>query len=263
MDVKGAIDDAYANEEKREKVRCYIGASAVGNTCDAYLAYNLRGYPNVDADPRLKRIFRDGHRIETDVVKDLKKAGLHVMEVDPLTGKQWEWFTCGEHAVGHADGMVEMDDENWLLEIKSMNDNKAKEFNKKGVQYSHRHYYGQVQFMMGMSGIHKCLFVVYNKNTSEYFVEIIDFDEFFYYSLVARVETVIAGKAKKQSDDETDWRCRGCFKRTACWDGEVPESKEIRTCGNAYPKLEGGWGCSNGCTTDCADWKPYVPLEKE
>ena len=72
------IDDGY-DADRKEKSRQYIGASIVGNPCDAVLAYNLRGFPNDEPNPRLKRIFALGHMLEEVVVEDLKKrAGVQV-----------------------------------------------------------------------------------------------------------------------------------------------------------------------------------------
>lgn len=262
LNVRFLVDDAYEREQRKEKLRTYIGASAIGGSCEAAIAYGFRGYPDTAPAPRLKRIFRDGHRIEETVIYDLKKAGLHVMEVDPMTGEQWTFTSYEGHAIGHADGLVEVDGDTVLLEIKSMNDSKFKEYESKGVKHSHRHYYGQVQFMLGMSKIQKCLFVAYNKNTSDYFSEVIEFDEFEYESLNAKVETILSGNAKKVSVDETDWRCRGCFKFDACWRGKEPEDKSKRTCANAKPDKHGEWVCEKGCQESCTDWKIFQPIPK-
>ena len=59
------------------------------------------------------------------------------MDVDPYTGKQWAFEGFGGHAVGHADGILETQTGKPLLEIKSMNANKFKEFSTKGVKFSH------------------------------------------------------------------------------------------------------------------------------
>jgi len=261
-DITQQINDAF-DAEDRQKPRAYIGASGVGNLCDAYLAFCHRGYPDVPTDAQLKRIFRDGHRIEDIVVKDLRKTGLHVMEVNPMTSKQWRWEAYGGHAMGNADGLVEIDGETLGLEIKSMNDSKHKECAKKGVKYSHPNYYDQMQFMMGLSGIKKFLFVSYNKNNSSYLHEYIDFDEFRFSYLKTRVETVLRQESRRCATDESDWRCKSCFKRDACWRGELPEQRIMRTCGNAKPNKEGEWSCDKCSDGVCHDWVPYEPLPRE
>lgn len=262
INVKEIVDEAYRQETRTEKTRAYIGASVIGGPCEAAIAFSLRGYPESEPDPRIKRIFRDGHRIEDTVVSDLKKAGLHIMEVDPMTKQQWTYTAYQGHVIGHADGLLESGGETMLVEIKSMNDSKFNDMTKKGLKFAHRMYYGQVQFMMGLSKIEKCLFVVYNKNNSDYYSEIVDFDEFEFASLRVKAETALRGKARKISEDEADWRCRGCFKFDACWHGLEPKEKTKRTCANARPCQNGEWKCEKGCGETCTDWKRYEPLPR-
>ena len=67
-DVVAAMCKGFASE-KRGEARSYIGASMAGTECIAQLALSLRGFPDDEPDPKLKRIFRDGHRIEDEVIK--------------------------------------------------------------------------------------------------------------------------------------------------------------------------------------------------
>jgi hypothetical protein len=240
-----------------EKPRAYIGASIIGDECDAYLAFSLRGYPGTKIQPKLRRIFRDGHRIEVDVIEDLKQAGAQVVEVDPKTGKQWEWKSHGGHFVVHADGVCEQQGETVGLEIKSMNAKKFHEFQRLGVKQSHPRYYAQCQALMGLSGMRKTVLVAYCKDTSVYHVETVEFDEFVFAFQASRVERVLRGDAQKIAADATDWRCRFCFKADACWHGKEPEHS-MHSCANAQP-VDGGWSCSKGCSKDCEDWTAYQP----
>ena len=130
------IDDGY-DKQTEGRAREYIGASGVGHPCDAYQAYSMRGFPNTEPDARLKRIFRLGHILEDEVVKDLKeKADVRVWEVDGLTGRQHTYEEWEGHVVCHMDGHIELDDGILrVLEIKSMNDASFKKFKKDGVKY--------------------------------------------------------------------------------------------------------------------------------
>lgn len=262
IDVSGLIKQAFSDEPRGE-ARAYIGASGVGHACDASIAFSFRGYPDKEPDEQLKRIFRDGHRIETQVIKDMRKAGLYVMEKDPMTGKQWSYRSYGGHALGHADGLIEDGSETCGVEIKSMGDSKFKDFVSKGVKSSHPIYYDQMQFMMGMSGIKRFVLVAYNKNNSDFHHEWVHFDEFRYYSLEAKVERVLANEARKISRDESDWRCRSCFKFNACWRGELPAKRTVRTCGNARGNNDGTFSCSLCDGKTCISWRSYEPLPKE
>lgn len=259
-----AIDEAYAREQQ-QKPREYIGASVVGHPCDAYLAFSLRGFPEDVPPPRLKRVFRLGHILEDEVVRDLKRSGLRVSEKDQLTGKQYGYDDFGGHISAHADGHVEMEDgELRLLEVKSMNRSSFSKFAEDGVRRSHPRYYAQMQMLMGMSGIPSCLFIAYGKDTSEYHAEIVEYDEFEWSALKARIETALRGEAKKVATDRSDWRCKGCFRASVCWLGaEVP--KRCGTCAHARPDPKTWWWCGKherAAEATCADWTAYEPLPR-
>tara|TARA_R110000823_G_scaffold14939_2_gene48986 strand:+ start:3172 stop:3957 length:786 start_codon:yes stop_codon:yes gene_type:complete len=258
MDISELISEAYRNE-KRSKPRQYIGASGIGQPCLASIAFSYRGYPDTEPDERLKRIFRDGHKIEYDVVKDMRKANAHVMENDPLTGKQWRWSGYGGLVMGNADGLMEVDGETIGVEIKSMNDAKHKEFVRKGIRGSHPNYYDQMQFMMGLSGLTRFVLVAYNKNNSSYHHQYIDFDDFRWAYLTTKVEDVLNNRVSRIATDESDWRCRGCFKRDACWKEIEPEEKSVRTCGNSFADNNGTLQCKTCGGATCTDWKLFKP----
>lgn len=264
-DIVQAIDDAY-ERRKRGGARTYIGASAIGHPCDAMLAFSLRGYPETPPEPKLQRIFQVGHKLEDMVVKDLRQAGLHVIEKDPVTGKQHHCELLGGHIATNMDGHIEdQDGDVAVLEIKTMNDANFAKFRDGGVRYSHPRYYAQVQMMMGMSGIQQALFIATNKNTCAYHAEVVDFDEFEWAHQRTRIEKVLSNQARKVSKDESDWRCKGCFKRGVCWHGD-PVPASCTTCTHALATKDGGWWCgkhSRKATALCDDYELYHPLPKE
>lgn len=272
MDPVADAIDVVHSQARKGQVRVYIGASGVGHPCDANLALSLRGFPDDAIDPQLNRIFREGHRLEDQVVKDLRAAGFLVFEKDHMTGRQFEYVAFGGHVKGHADGQVELD-ARWpgmqpgdmaLLEIKSMNDQKWSKFVEVGVRASHPLYYWQMQMMMGLSGFQACLFVSYNKNNSKYASELVYFRDTDFAYLCARVQVAISNQARRVSEDEADWRCRGCFKRSACW-GHVQPAKECRTCAHAAADDVHGWWClkqTAPATAVCGDYEVYQPKPK-
>lgn len=134
IEIIDLIDQGY-KEETGQKARQYIGASVIGNQCDAAIAFNLRGFPNVQADPQLQRIFQLGHIIEDIVVADLKRVpGLEIQELDPGTGHQWTYQASGGHVSCHTDGIAIWQGVSLVLEIKSMNDASFTKFKNNGMQ---------------------------------------------------------------------------------------------------------------------------------
>jgi CRISPR/Cas system-associated exonuclease Cas4 (RecB family) len=260
------IDDAYAAQPE-EPARSYIGASVIGNPCVAYLSFCLRGFPNTSARPSNKRIFLIGHKLEKQVIEDLKKAGYVVNEKDPFTGKQHEWQLFGGHISSHGDGLIELDvgGEMALLEIKSMNDASWEKFQLYGVRTSHPSYFDQMQLMMGKSGLRKAMLIAYNKNNSKYHDEVIEFDRFTFDGLMAKAELAMKGEGRKIAKDESDWRCKGCFKLGVCWRGEKPATLYCKHCKHATPATDGTWWCNKHSKTSaviCPDFELFHPKER-
>lgn len=267
-DPQSIVASIEAAPASQSRPRRYIGASAIGNSCMAYLSLSLRGFPDDAPDRRLGRIFRDGHRLEDQIIQDIKGAGHHVMEVDPLTGKQWAYSMFGGHVSGHGDGLLELPGgEVVYLEIKSMNDSKFKECVRSGVRISHPLYFAQLQFMMGLAKLSNAYLVAYNKNDGTYYAEMVAFDEFAYYGLVDKAERVLDGEGQRQADDHADWRCKGCFKRSACWKDEAPVETRCSTCAHSKAdKHKGTWWCAKhekAAVETCADYERWKPTPKQ
>jgi hypothetical protein len=264
LPVEILIDEAYAADDAQFPSRT-ISAGIIGNPCLAFIELNLRSYPDDPPKPKTRRIFRDGHRIEEEVLKDLRKAGMNIVDRDYITGKQITYLAYGGHIKAKVDGLIERSDASvQLLEIKSMNEANWNKFKKSGLRVSHPKYVSQVMLEMGMSGVGSALVVAYNKNTSEYHSEVIRFDEFEYHALMHRAETVLHGGAERISADKDDWRCRGCFKKSACWSGEI-KSTSCRNCKHSSPDPRGWWTCSvhNAEAKEvCPSWELFSVKEK-
>ncbi|PWC63977.1 hypothetical protein TSH7_09870 [Azospirillum sp. TSH7] len=256
----------YASLPQRTP-RAYIGASIVGDPCEALLALSLRGFPDDPPAGRQLRIFRDGHRIEDDVLFDLRLAGIPVQAVDPATGEQWEWKLYGGHVVSHADGKVEWEERLRVLEVKSMNKDRARRAESKGVRVSDPKYYAQMQFLMGMSGIPSCLFVVYCKDNSRYNpAEVVEFDPFFYAALLAKVERALSNEAVRLGATPEAWTCELCFKRSSCWTPPAI-APDCAKCADAVPVVDGDrqWWCNRHdreAVKPCEAWTLYRPRNR-
>src|SRR6516165_698844 len=63
--------------------------------------------PALPPDPpagRNLRIFEAGHAFEVLISRRLRIAGFTLQDVDPNTGRQFEFSVGGDHTRGHADG---------------------------------------------------------------------------------------------------------------------------------------------------------------
>ena len=70
---------------------------------------------------------------------------------------------------------------------------------------------------------------------------------------------------RKISKDETDWRCKGCFKRGVCW-GDKEVDPSCPTCSFSVPRPDGKWQCTkldDEAVEICPNYRQYEPLPKE
>jgi hypothetical protein len=267
-----SLDVATMNRflKRGEKTRRYIGSSGIGEKCMAYHALSLRGFPSDVPEPKMIRIFDQGHRIETEVVEMLKAAGHQVFEVDPLTHEQWEYTSHGGHHVCHLDGFIALagSTERMTLEVKSMNKAMFTKFQKVGVQLSHPHYYDQVQDQLQLSGTERCFFIAYCKDNSDYHVEIVERDQKQIDLLSWRVHNAVTGSAARAGAHANEYDCKQCFKHSSCWTPDV-EDRKCWHCAHSKPVTDGAgkrWYCTLskavGVEDICSSFKLFRPAKK-
>jgi CRISPR/Cas system-associated exonuclease Cas4 (RecB family) len=189
------------------------------------------------------RTFRIGHALE-DLLCEWLGREVHMREAKLLN--RWG------RTLGLIDGMFKDGEEFFLLENKTANDKRWKEMAKKGID---RNYLAQVQLYMHSSDqlsrhgnkLTKCLFVVFNKNTSEIFTEVVDYEPVFAQAEYDRIHDVMASESVPYADN--DVHCNWCDYRSFCnGDGEIP-LVNCRTCAHVSMQ-EGQFTCQHG-TTAC------------
>lgn len=213
------IDKAILKRCSEEKQRNYMGASGIGEECDRKLWYSYKLGFTVD-DPKLQRIFDVGHILEDYIVKLLRDAGLTV-HTEMENGEQYG-FT-DEMIAGHIDGVVTgipEDSRPHLFEAKTAKDARWKEFKKKGCK-SDPKYWCQVHTYMYKMGLERCIWVCFNKNTQELYIEFIDLDISYAESKLIRAMTI--ADTKKVEDLERKYnsavffKCKWCDYNEQCW----------------------------------------------
>ena len=223
-----AIDHAITEKAIAKPSRNYMGGSMIGEPCDRKLWYSYK-MPEKIIDPRILRIMDLGNMIESMVIGYLKEAGLEVYDADE-NGKQFS-FEDGILA-GNIDGVVtglKESSKPHLFECKSAKDSRFKEFVKKGIKEVEPKYWAQIQTYMKYMNLERCLYVIYNKDTSEMHIERFEYNamEADYY--VNRAKEIAI---KEESETERKykgpaWReCKWCSYRQRCWNTQPPEPSE-------------------------------------
>ena len=217
------IMDSLQKRIDSQKPRSYMGASGLGTSCDRQLWYSYH-QPKNDYPPRVQMIFDLGNNIEDYVIWLLREAGFTIYEKDS-SGEQFG-FVDGFIA-GHIDGVIVGLPESakpHLLEVKSANDKRFKDFQKKGCKAVEPKYWGQCHTYMLKMKLEKSLFIVMNKNTCELYIERITLDENYANSLLLRGEELVAEESennvKRRYKKSTSFGCKFCSWKEECWKDE-------------------------------------------
>jgi hypothetical protein len=211
----------------RNGSRTYLGMSQIGDPCSRKLWYGFRGYTPIEFDGRTLMIFELGNLIEDEVVRLLGSR----YRID---SQQLSFDAHNGFFRGHCDGVIHgITQRPHILEIKSANKAKFKQFKDEGVRKSQPSYYCQVQCYMGYGHFERALFVIYCKDNSEIYTERVYFNPIDHQSLHNRALSIIESnnppdRAFKQDSQECGW----CNFRLHCWDDGIiaPENQVCGTC---------------------------------
>lgn len=103
--TREAIFAAY-EADARQGFRPHLGASLIGKPCERSLWYDFRWTTVAQHPGRLLRLFETGQLEETRIVRNLRRTGATVLEVDPETGRQWRVEAHGGHFGGSLDAVA-------------------------------------------------------------------------------------------------------------------------------------------------------------
>ena len=233
------IADALNKKEYDNHARPYLGYSSSGSPCKRKTWYSFHWVKNCKISARTHRIFETGCRLEDVIIDDLIITGFKVYD------RQRAVYDKTFHIQGHIDGIVLINDEEFLLEIKTANEKSFNSIVKYGLKLSKMDYYMQMQAYMGHLNLLKGLFLVYNKNDSSYYTEIIDFNPGIYADNERAFFSILTAEVPldKISTDPDDFECQWCDFREICHYNE-PVNQNCRTCKYVSIELEGNWKCN-------------------
>lgn len=258
--VADAIYAHYKRVYGAEPHRGYLGASAIGKACSRALWYGFRLASKPDFTGRMYRLFQSGHLQEPRVVGDLKAIGCTVYDLDPSTGKQWNFSeaSTGHHFKGSCDGIVlgvpEAPKAPHILEIKTSGTKAFAELQKAGVEQAKPEHFAQMMIYMhwtieryGPDGCRRALYVAVNKDSDEIYTERIEYSKDTAQAIVAKAYAIITATEPPQriSNDASWYECRWCDYHSLChWDA-VP-APTCRSCVHSTAELDGDarWSCA-------------------
>lgn len=239
----------YRSWEQRENrpPRSHLGASQIGRPCEREVWYQFRWamYPHYEG--RILRLFNRGQREEAVIVDELRAAGITVHEVDPATGKQFQFSDFGGHMGGSMDGAalgLPEAPKTWhVLEFKTHGSKSFAATVRDGVAKAHPEHFAQMQMYMGWSGMDRALYLAVNKDTDELYAERVEFDQEQFDKLRAVAERVIFGNIPPRiSDSPAFYKCKFCTFHPVCHGGNLPKAN-CRTCAHSTASHDGKWRC--------------------
>jgi hypothetical protein len=110
------IDEYLKTRPKDKRAKNCFHPSSLHKSPKTLYRHYLEGDNNQEFEPRIKRIFGNGHGVHERLQSYLEKAGVLLQAEVPVESKEFE-------IIGHTDGILEVGGIKGILEIKSMNAN--------------------------------------------------------------------------------------------------------------------------------------------
>lgn len=245
-ELKAAINEWCIKEYSREGGPNRLGPSDSAPSCWRYVWYKFRWFAFEQHDGRMYRIFEEGNRHESWFFEWLKGIGLQVT-THQQNGKQIYVAVPSSHFAGRIDGLVNISNYTgqFLIEFKTSGTGaKFTHLDVDGVKQTKVDHWTQMCIYGYWLKIKYALYLSYNKNDSDIYVEIVELDWEIGKSQTNAMLRVIDSPSPppKISEDASYYICRGCQMKEVCHLDKEPEHN-CRSCAHSCPSDQGGWSC--------------------
>jgi hypothetical protein len=249
--TRDAIYAAY-EADRDDGFRPHLGASQIGAACARALWLDFRWTTPARFPGRILRLFDTGHREEERLVRDLRRIGATVLDLDPETGRQWRVEAHGGHFGGSLDavalGLPEAPRTWHAVEFKTHSAKSFRDLAAKGVAASKPRHWAQMQVYMHLTGLTRALYLGVCKNDDALHAERVRADPAAAEALLAKAGRVIFADRPpaRISEDPAWWECRFCDHHALCHalcHGGGGAARTCRSCLHASP-IAGGWRCA-------------------
>ncbi|MBR1437329.1 MAG: PD-(D/E)XK nuclease family protein [Synergistaceae bacterium] len=205
-----------------------LRASKAGFPCMRNVWYAVNGYEGT-SDERTQRIFDVGTCLEPLIVQWLRDDGWKVEYNPGSQNAELEVRIAVKSGIiaGHPDCIISKGEiQNALVDIKTMNDRSFKKWKQEGTEKSKSQYVTQLHiYAMGLEAqgrtIERLGIVGVNKNTSEMYIDLFDYDPFRARSIKEYAELVFGDTAEPEFDcPAEEWACEYCEYSEICKERE-------------------------------------------
>ncbi|KAF1045648.1 hypothetical protein [Xylophilus sp.] len=268
-----AINAAVQNVNNLQKPRPYLGMSAIGMECEAFLWRNFRwcGPSGGGFDAKSLMNFEDGHRTEDLMADRLRMVpGVELYTLDPSTGQQFGFSDLGGHFRGHIDGAIRgilQAPKAWHMWENKASEKGPHELAKAKEKHGEKAalaawnptYHAQAILYMHYGAMDRHYLTCTSPGGRLPITSVrTDADDAEAERLKAKAERVIfAGEPLARiGGDATFWKCKTCVMASQCHGTALP-SVSCRTCAHATPERDGDGRWS------CARWKSDIPIDAQ
>jgi len=204
--LKELIDQFYLeNQRNKEQTRFYITDAG---KCPRAVFFKFKNVAKQPMEPRLLRIFEHGENIHRSIFNVLYRLRLGVTTEIPIPQQ--------EIVSGRADAILCVNNENYVLDIKSINS-----FIFKKMDQAKEENIYQIQLYMHFFNIKKGILLYIDKDQQEMKEFFLDYDEALckslmdkFYALKNQIETNEV--PARLADYSKNWQCVYCQYKGIC-----------------------------------------------
>ncbi len=204
--LKELIDQFYEeNQKNREQTRFYITDAG---KCPRAVFFKFKNAPREPIDARLLRVFEHGEHIHRNIFNILYRLKIGCTTEIPIPPQ--------EIVSGRADAILCINNENYVLDIKSMNS-----MIFRNLQQPKEENIYQIQLYLHYFAIKKGILLYIDKDRQEIKEFFVDYDEALvkkllddFYVLKGRIETDIL--PERLASYPSNWQCQYCQFKDIC-----------------------------------------------
>jgi hypothetical protein len=229
--INATLDAALQRKRGLQERRPYVGASAIGYSCERKIQFD---YAGAEREKGFKaetlRKFDFGHMGEELARAWFFDAGFELVQKSQRTGEMFRFSQMDGRFKGHPDGVfvagpkIEGVGYPCLWETKSVGAKTYREIAKHGLKKSRPAYYAQVAIYQAYLDLqdHPCIFTVTNLDSGEQLHLLIPFDAEEAQRMSDRAVRIIgatdAGELLPRPFADRDYfECKWCDFRERCW----------------------------------------------
>lgn len=262
--------DHWCVEHMSGEHRDHLGASVIGEECDAKVWYHFRWAHKEMFSGRMLRLFERGTLEEQRILKYLRGIGFKISDVDEQ-GRQFRIADKSGHYGGSTDSLgvppypefpIKL-----VCEFKTHNAGSFKLLKEKGVILSKPKHWAQMCSYGKGFQIEYGLYVGVGKNDDDLHIEVLPLDFGAADDLHIRAERIIRSQVRptKIALNPSHYECKFCPFIDQCHRG-APLAVNCRSCVHAHAIDGAQWGCnlhkvvlpSDFIKVGCANWQPIA-----